>query len=337
MVENEIIFEAFKALEDVTDVPPLLPKKPKKAKPTNEGKSFDLGNPKDVEEAKKALANSKKRDDSEEKIVDVDANTVDQLKDSYIGNAILQCPVCRTLLYKKPDDLRKDDDTPEGTPQDDVLYNVGEDCPHCGSEAGFNLVGQVADADVPEQPEEQTTGAQGPEEGRGEEGGEPESDGAESDGAESDGAEPEGEADGEPRRRTSGTAEDDGFSGVESLDDERLDSLVEQFLESTYSNVKSYHTVSGGVSPERLVVEGVVEFNSGKRRNTKFEFFSPAATKGGRVRLVGSNPMFSPKAKAFGLLGKVEGGSFLGESFFYDYSAKGHKVRGRTCYKTGRK
>lgn len=328
MVENEIMSEAFKALEDVTDVPPLMPKKPKKeAKPTNEGKSFDLGNAKDVEDAKKALAKSKKRDDSEEKIVDVDANTIDQLKDSYIGNAILQCPVCRTLIYKKPDDLHKADDTPEGTPQDDVLYNVGEDCPHCGSDAGFNLVGQVADADVPEQPEEQTTGAQVPEEGQGEEGGE----------HEPDEAKPEGEADGEPERRTSGASDDDGFSGVESLDDERLDSLVEQFLESTYSNVKSYHTVSGGVSPERLVLEGVVEFNSGKRRNTKFEFFSPASTKGGRVRLVGSNPMFSPKAKAFGLLGKVEGGSFLGESFFYDYSAKGHKVRGRTCYKTGRK
>lgn len=327
MLENEILSEAFKALEDVADVPPLMPKKPKKEKPTNEGKSFDLGNPKDVEDAKKALAKSKKRDDSEEKIVDVDANTIDQLKDSYIGNAILQCPVCRTLIYKKPDDLRKADGTPEGTPQDDVLYNVGEDCPHCGSDAGFNLVGQVADADVPEQPEEQTTGAQEPEEGQGEEGGEPEP----------DEAKPEGEADGEPKRRTSGTADDDGFSGVESLDDERLDSLVEQFLESTYSNVKSYHTVSGGISPERLVLEGVVEFNSGKRRNTKFEFFSPASTKGGRIRLVGSNPMFSPKAKAFGLLGKVEGGSFLGESFFYDYSAKGHKVRGRTCYKTGRK
>lgn len=327
MLENEILSEAFRALEDVADVPPLLPKKPKKAKPANEGKSFDLGSPKDVEDAKKALAKSKKRDDTEEKIVDVDANTIDQLKDSYIGNAILQCPVCRTLVYKKPDDLRKDEGTPEGTPQDDVLYNVGEDCPHCGSDAGFNLVGQVADADVPEQPEEQTTGAQEPEEGQGEEGGEPEP----------DEAEPEGEAGGEPARRTSGAAEDDGFSGVESLDDERLDSLVEQFLESTYSNVKSYHTVSGGVSPERLVVEGVVEFNSGKKRNTKFEFFSPASTKGGRVRLVGSNPMFSPKAKAFGLLGKVEGGSFLGESFFYDYSAKGHKVRGRTCYKTGRK
>ena len=322
-------------VEDVADVPPLLPKKPKKAKPANEGKSFDLGSPKDVEDAKKALAKSKKRDDTEEKIVDVDANTIDQLKDSYIGNAILQCPVCRTLVYKKPDDLRKADDTPEGTPQDDVLYNVGEDCPHCGSDAGFNLVGQVADADVPEQPEEQTTGEQEPEEGQGEEGNKPEPDEAKPEG------EPEGEADGEPsgepERRTSGTTEDDGFSGVESLDDERLDSLVEQFLESTYSNVKSYRTVSGGVSPERLVVEGVVEFNSGKKRNTKFEFFSPASTKGGRVRLVGSNPMFSPKAKAFGLLGKVEGGSFLGESFFYDYSAKGHKVRGRTCYKTGRK
>lgn len=327
MLESEILSEAFKALEDVTDVPPLMPKKPKEAKPTNEGKSFDLGNAKDVEDAKKALAKSKKRGDSEEKIVDVDANTIDQLKDSYIGNAILQCPVCRTLVYKKPDDLRKADGTPEGTPQDDVLYNVGEDCPHCGSDAGFNLVGQVADADVPEQPEEQTAGVQEPEEGQGEEGGKPEP----------DEAKPEGEADGEPERRTSGTADDDGFSGVESLDDERLDSLVEQFLESTYSNVKSYHTVSGGVSPERLVVEGVVEFNSGKKRNTKFEFFSPASTKGGRVRLVGSNAMFSPKAKAFGLLGKVEGGSFLGESFFYDYSAKGHKVRGRTCYKTGRK
>ena len=316
---NAIISEAFKSLKDVKDVPPMMPKKAKanEAK-AHEAKSFDLSSKKDVDDAKKALAKSKKRDDREEKIVDVDANTVDKLKDSYLGNAILQCPVCRTLIYKKPDDLRKAEGV-EGEPAQDGLYNVGDECPHCGSEDGFNLVGQVADMDVPEEEPETTTGAPGAQPA------DAETRPGEEASEEAD-AEVEGESGGFLRTKPVPTGE--SLDSVSSFDNSAFDALVEGFLSKTYSNVKSYKTVSGSVGMGKMVVEGVISFNSGKHEATKFEFFPDCRMPGGKSRMRGVNETFSGK-RAFGLAGRVTEGAFVPDSLSYDFQSGETRVRGR--------
>jgi hypothetical protein len=49
------------------------------------------------------------------------------------------------MIYKDPKDLVKPDgENVEG----EKLYNLEEDCPHCGAKDGFELVGQVASLDV---------------------------------------------------------------------------------------------------------------------------------------------------------------------------------------------
>lgn len=78
-----------------------------------------------------------------EKIVDIDAQTEDDVLPSYVGKTIVQCPQCMTLYYRNPEDLVKSEDDPD-------VVNVGEQCPNCGNADGFSVIGKVA-AETPEE------------------------------------------------------------------------------------------------------------------------------------------------------------------------------------------
>lgn len=67
-------------------------------------------------------------------IIDVDAETEDDLEDSYVGKVILDCCVCHSKLYKDVEDVVIEDD----------VANVGEECPFCYTADGFKVIGQVS-------------------------------------------------------------------------------------------------------------------------------------------------------------------------------------------------
>ena len=69
-------------------------------------------------------------------IVDLDAETEEEIKDSYVGDVILSCPVCRTNLFKATDEVTVEDEA--------ELCCVGDPCPICGQEDGFKIIGKVA-------------------------------------------------------------------------------------------------------------------------------------------------------------------------------------------------
>jgi hypothetical protein len=81
-----------------------------------------------------------------EKIVDLDADSAEDLLTSYVGKYIMQCPQCMTLFYKNKEDIVESEDDPS-------TVNAGEVCQHCGNDSGYTLVGKVDDA-TPEAPEE---------------------------------------------------------------------------------------------------------------------------------------------------------------------------------------
>lgn len=109
-----------------------------------ESKQFNLKDKEKTEEAKEVL-DANKEEEEVEQIVDVNADTVDDLKKTYIGSTILQCQTCKTMIYKDPKDLVE----PEEVQADgEKLYNVDEECPHCGAADGFELIGQVAALNV---------------------------------------------------------------------------------------------------------------------------------------------------------------------------------------------
>ena len=106
----------------------------------DESSKFNLQDEQEVQEASDIL--NKDEGEAIEQIVDAAAETQDDLQKTYIGSIILQCPTCKTMIYKNPDQLVKSEDA------DDVIYNVDEECPHCGAKDGFELIGQVASLSV---------------------------------------------------------------------------------------------------------------------------------------------------------------------------------------------
>ena len=70
-------------------------------------------------------------------VIDPEAETEEDLQDSYVGKIILDCTVCHSKLYKDIEEVEVDDD-------DGTVANVGEECPYCYTSDGFKVLGQVS-------------------------------------------------------------------------------------------------------------------------------------------------------------------------------------------------
>ena len=118
--------------------------------------------------------------------------------------------------------------------------------------------------------------------------------------------------------------DEDNFEDVDfdEFDKESFDELGERYLKKVYENVKSYKTSSGSMKNDKLKLEGVITFNSGKQAKTTFLFEGASILKNGTLKLIGENKNFSDKKNAFGLRGKVSGNKLMVESFNYNYIGK---------------
>ena len=118
--------------------------------------------------------------------------------------------------------------------------------------------------------------------------------------------------------------DEDNFEDVDfdEFDEESFDELGEQYLKKVYENVKSYKTSSGSMKNDKLKLEGVITFNSGKQAKTTFLFEGDSILKNSTLKLIGENKNFSDKKNAFGLRGRVNGNKLMVESFNYNYIGK---------------
>lgn len=69
-------------------------------------------------------------------VIDPEAETEEDIKDSYVGKVILDCKVCHSKLYKDAEEIELD--------EEQTSANVGEECPYCYTTDGFDIIGQVA-------------------------------------------------------------------------------------------------------------------------------------------------------------------------------------------------
>lgn len=99
---------------------------------------YDVGDTEELEKAKKdrEAEVAKAKLARIEKIVDLDAETEDDILPSYVGKFIIQCPQCMTLFYKNEEDIEKSDENPD-------VVNINEPCQHCGNSSGYTLIGKV--------------------------------------------------------------------------------------------------------------------------------------------------------------------------------------------------
>ena len=80
-------------------------------------------------------------------VIDPEAETEDELEDTYIGKVILHCPVCNSMIYKDLEDIVKDDV--------EEVVNIGEECPYCYTSEGFKVIGIVSPFEETSEEEEQ--------------------------------------------------------------------------------------------------------------------------------------------------------------------------------------
>ena len=301
-------------------------------------------------------------------VIDPEAETEDELQDTYIGKVILHCPVCNSMVYKNLEDIVKDDT--------EELVNVGEECPYCYTSEGFKVIGIVSPFEE-EQEEEQEDET----EDTAEEEEEPEEQvdeelteefekvevatenqkvtlDADDDGKLTIEAEPvEDEEDEEDEEKevlapvpdevadeidataNNSESEDEEVEyDVEDFDSDSFDELGESYLKSVYENVSSYKTTDVSSKGNTLVVEGLIKFNSGKMKPTKFVFEANTATKNNKLRFIGENKQITRGRKAFTITGKLnENKSFITETFNYNYMTKNEKGNSTRLYGTLKK
>lgn len=68
------------------------------------------------------------------KVIDTDAEFEDEVQDSYIGKVITNCNVCHSHIFENKDEIVIDEDG---------LVNAEKQCPYCGEQAGFTIVGEI--------------------------------------------------------------------------------------------------------------------------------------------------------------------------------------------------
>ena len=103
-----------------------------------ESSDFELLN----QDEKEDMANFLDQDESEAEdveIIDPQAEDESELEDSYVGKIIVQCPVCKSLIYKTQEELDEEGDEEQT-------------CPYCFSVEKFDLIGKVVPIEDEEAP-----------------------------------------------------------------------------------------------------------------------------------------------------------------------------------------
>lgn len=340
-------------------------------------------------------------------VVDPDAESEEDLEDSYIGKVILDCSVCHTDIYKDKEDITIDEES--------GLANIGEECPYCYSSDGFKVIGEVkpfveVEVDTDDDVDVEVDGEEVEDDEEDEKFNESISrrnrrlkescsinqcqkwvdydmkkykkisddtmkkikssgysvvkdqygdyeviadrkdescgkrksrkmeesieditiDTGEQEITVSAKDKEEIESDGEMIAPLSDEAKADIEAGsddtvdvdVDDFSEEDFDELGESYLKKVYENVNNYRTISAKTKGNKLYLEGLIKFNSGKEKKTSFVFESRTITRTGKAKLIGENLQISRGHKSFKLTGTINNGKFISESLNYNYRVK---------------
>lgn len=109
---------------------------------------------------------------------------------------------------------------------------------------------------------------------------------------------------------------------MDEFSEEDFDELGESYLKKVYENVNSYKTTSVKEKNNKLYLEGIIKFSSGKEKKTSFVFEAKTIDKDGHAKFLGENLQISRGHKAFKLSGTISNRKFISESLNYNYRAK---------------
>ena len=114
---------------------------------------------------------------------------------------------------------------------------------------------------------------------------------------------------------------------IDEFEESDFDELGEKYLRRVYENVKSYKTTKGSTQGNKLKLEGLITFKSGKEAKTNFVFEAKSITKTGKLKFLGENKQFARGKQAFTLTGRADGKKLIAESLTYNYRAKNPETK----------
>ena len=122
-----------------------------------------------------------------------------------------------------------------------------------------------------------------------------------------------------------GSGEETTEEEVDEFDETDFDELGESYLKSVYNNVDSFKTTGGYLDKDRIKLEGIISFKSGKKAKTSFVFEGYSKTSRGKYKMIGENLQLTNRKNAFILTGSIKDRKLCLESLTYRYSAKDAK------------
>ena len=126
----------------------------------------------------------------------------------------------------------------------------------------------------------------------------------------------------EEEEETDEVESSDNTDEIEEIDETEFDELGESYLKEVYNNVDSFKTTGGYVNGDKIKLEGVIKFKSGKQAKTSFVFESISKTSHGKYKMIGENLQITNRKNAYILTGTIKDKKFCLESLTYNYTAK---------------
>jgi len=120
--------------------------------------------------------------------------------------------------------------------------------------------------------------------------------------------------------------EEGGEDEFDEFDEESFDELGESYLKKVYENVNSYKTTSIKQSGKQFIVEGIIEFKSGSKKNTSFVFES--LKRRNKTILEGFNKQIARANKSFRVTCNVTDKKLVCERLNYRYRSNKTLVEG---------
>ena len=294
-----------------------------KEKYLTEDLKYSVNDVQQMKDAKEEIESKENPDDDIEQVVDLNADDESQLKDSYVGDVVLRCTTCRTLVYKKPEEIVKD--------EDDELVNKEDECPNCNATTGYEVIGKVVPLKDDDEKEDEASSEDTTQEE------EKHEENVESDDKEETAEEPN-EEEHEEEEDDNHYEEERDISDdfIDEIDNESFNHAINSYLCETYDNVKSYEMTDGTIDENGVIlIEGTITFKSGKTLNTSFKFVGDGETTKGLTKYKGMNESLAKDDNSFKLVCTKDKTKLVTESLVYNYLADDNKTRvyGKTTRK----
>lgn len=137
-----------------------------------------------------------------------------------------------------------------------------------------------------------------------------------------------------PEEPVEGDEEDMDFD-IDEIDEDSFNELGESYFQKVYDNVDHFQTLGGKIDGDRILIEGLITFSSGKQAKTNFLFEGSGVSKKGKLKFLGENAQLSKRKNAFIVQGRLEGKKLITESLTYNYKALDCKTgKGYNLYGT---